>query len=144
MMLMDRSSLWHFLAQRDLHLDKGQRPNPKDQMLMAEVKSLGMASRVRKPSKPFILAAGSKKCRELPTMPSPFITINNEEVIFYISPHADADTVELIIKGKKVHRVTPNNFGFGGGENEKKGKQEGRGKDWKGGLSTQGMKEKSL
>lgn len=69
---------------------------------MAELKSLGMASRVRKPSKPFILAAGSKSAENLyPTAPSPLITINNEEVIFYISPNADTDTVELIIKGKK-------------------------------------------
>ena len=126
MMLMDHSSLWHFLAQRDLHFNKGQCPNPKDQMLMAELKSLGMASRVRKPSNPFMLAAGSKKCRELPTMPSPFISINNEEVIFYESPNADTDTVELIIKGKNVHRVTPNKFGGGEMRRKESRKEEGK------------------
>ena len=48
-----------------------------------------------------------------PTMLSPCITINNEEVIFYISPNANTDTVELSIKGKNVNTVAPNNFGFG-------------------------------
>lgn len=71
-----------------------------------------------------------------PTKLSPIITINNEEVIFYISPNVNTDTAELSIEGKNVNTVAPNNFGFGESGNEKKGKQEGRGKDRKGGLST--------
>lgn len=65
-----------------------------------------------------------------PTKPCPFITINNEEVIFYLSPNADTDTVELIIKGKNVHMVTPNDSGFGGGEmRSKESRKEERRKE---------------
>lgn len=37
--------------------------------------------------------------------------------------------------------VTPNNFGFGGGEMRSKESRKEEGKDRKGALSTQGMKE---
>lgn len=100
---------------------------------MAELEVLGMASRGQKAFQTFHIGCqGSQKCREpsTPTAPSPFITINNEEVI-YISPNADTDTVELIIKGKNVHMVTPNNFGFGGREMRSKESRKEEGKDRK-------------
>lgn len=107
---MDHSSLWHFLAHRDLHLDKGQCLTLRIKLLMAELKSLGIASRVRKPSNlSYWLPALKVQRTSTPTAPSPFITINNEEVIFYISPNADTDTVELIIKGK-MSTWWPSNF----------------------------------
>lgn len=87
-------------------LIRGSALTLRIKLLMAELKSLGMASRVRKPSNLSYCLPAPKSAENLySTTPSPFITINNEEVIFYISPNADTDTVELIIKRGKMSMV---------------------------------------
>lgn len=51
-MLMNDSSLRHFLAQRDLHFDKGQCPNPKDQIANGGIYVFGDGIKGQKAFKP--------------------------------------------------------------------------------------------